>query len=127
MTLSIRSLVLAVTVVCLSPLAAEAGPFRSKSSQPTSCPWWRPCGPGETFGGNKRVPQGAFGVDARPACQRHDECYEDPTTGRKTCDKNFHNDLRCMCENSTHPFLCKRLAKVAYLSVRLFGSKSKTT
>jgi len=124
--MTLRSLLLAATVVCLSPLAAEAGPFGKKPSQSDSCPWWRPCGPGETYSGNKRIPQGAFGVDIRPACERHDRCYEDPTTGRKVCDDAFHRELRCMCESSTHPWLCKRAAKLGYISIRLFGGGSKS-
>jgi hypothetical protein len=125
MTTPIRSLVLAAAVVCLFPLTADAGGLK-KSKEPMSCPWWRPCGPGNTFGGNRFIPQGAFGVDARPACQRHDNCYEDPNTGRKVCDLNFYNELRCACAQSTHPWLCKRAAKLAYYGVRLFGSSSKT-
>jgi hypothetical protein len=120
-----RSLLVAAAAVCLSPLSAEAGGHK-KQSDPLPCPWWRPCGSGETFGGNKRIPQSGFGIDIRPACQRHDWCYEDPTTGRKQCDVTFHKELRCMCENSTHPFLCKRAAKLAYVSVRLFGGSSKS-
>lgn len=119
-----RLTVLALALVCgLSDSASAAG----RSRGPTSCPWWRPCGPGETFGGNKRIPQGAFGADARPSCERHDQCYRDAVTGRKVCDQNFRNDLRCECENSTHPWLCKRLAGVAYALVRVSGRSSYGT
>ena len=55
--MTIRSVLLSTAVVCLFPLLAEAGPFGKKSSQPDSCPWWRPCGPGETYGGEALRPE----------------------------------------------------------------------
>ena len=39
------------------------------------CPPWRPCGPGNPYGGNRLIPQGFYGADFRPACAAHDACY----------------------------------------------------
>jgi hypothetical protein len=116
-----RLTVFAILLVCGPSTPADAG-WLSRGS--TDRPWWRPCGPGDTYGGNRLIPQGAFGVDARPACEKHDECYRDATTDRKTCDEAFLNDLRCACENSIHPRLCKRAAKLAYFAVRVGGRSS---
>lgn len=117
---SARTAVIALALVCLSPLAADAaGNARRNASK--SCPAWRPCGPGETWGGNRFIPQGAYGVDARHVCQKHDECY-DANGNRKDCDVAFYNELKCLCESSTNPRACKRAARVAYLGVRLLGS-----
>jgi hypothetical protein len=122
----IRPAFAALALIFVSPLAAEARwPGKAPDPTKTNCPWWRPCGPGETFGGNRSVPQGAFGVDARPACQRHDDCYDNPCTNRKDCDRAFRDELMSLCPYSTHPRLCKHAARMAYLGVRIFGRNSK--
>lgn len=124
MSSPVRLTAFAILLVCGLSAPAEAG---GRSRGPTDCPWWRPCGPGETFGGNRFIPQGAYGVDARPFCEKHDQCYRDAVTGRKACDEAFLKDLRCACENSTHPRLCKRFAKLAYFGVRIGGRSSYGT
>ncbi|QEL14099.1 hypothetical protein [Limnoglobus roseus] len=120
----LRLAALAFVLACGLPLPVTAA---GRSHGPTDCPWWRPCGPGETYGGNKRVPQGAFGADARPACEKHDQCYRDAVTGRKICDKAFRDDLRSACENSRHPWACKRAAGLGYVAVRVAGRSSYGT
>jgi hypothetical protein len=120
----LRLSLLALALTCGLSVPATAG---GRSRGPTDCPWWRPCGPGNTYGGNRLIPQGAFGVDARPACEKHDQCYRDATGQRKDCDKAFLNDLQCACQNSTHPRLCKKMAKMAYLGVRVGGRSSYGT
>lgn len=98
----------------LSTAAAEA-------QDGYGCPPWRPCGPGNSWGGNLFVKQGALGVDFRPACAAHDACFADPSNPRKVCDRQFLANLNCICENSTHPVLCRMKAQRAYVTVRLFG------
>lgn len=87
-----------------------------------NCPWWRPCGPGNTWGGNRLVKQGAGGVDFRPACAAHDACFADPSIPRKVCDRQFLANMQAGCECSDKPLLCRLKAKQAYLTVRVFGA-----
>jgi hypothetical protein len=121
---TLRLSLLALALFCGVPATASAG---GHSREQLPCPWWRPCGPGNTYGGNQRVPQGAFGVDARPACEKHDQCYREANGRRKDCDRAFLKDLRCECEHSTHPWLCRRVAKLAYIGVRVMGRSSYGT
>ncbi len=87
-----------------------------------SCPSWRPCGGGETWGGNRFIPQFRAGADFRPVCAAHDKCYGAGTTStRKECDDAFLRGLQCACESSTRPRACKRRAKFMYIAVRRFG------
>ncbi len=118
---------LRLTVLTLALTCGLSAPAIAGGRGQTSCPWWRPCGPGETYSGNRFIPQGAFGADARPACERHDQCYRDVVTGRKVCDQTFRNELRCECEHSTHPWLCKRFAGLAYFGVRVAGRSAYGT
>jgi len=98
---------------------------QSKGSNASgNCPAWRPCGPGETWCGNRFIPQTGLGIDARPVCQKHDDCYDTAGVRRKDCDVAFLNELKCLCESSDHPRACKRRARLAYLGVRLFGGSS---
>ena len=114
----------------LTALALLAGgvawPATAAAQSPASadCPWWRPCGSGNTFGGNRFVPQGWFGVDVRPSCAKHDQCYRDATGRRIDCDRAMWGDFRTACQDSPHPWLCHRMATAGYLSVRLFGRSS---
>jgi hypothetical protein len=101
------------------PADVNAGPRSSDS-----CPWWRPCGPGETYGGNKLVPQGARGVDFRSACQRHDDCYDTPGVCRKDCDKQLLHDMLALCDEAGNPHGSRLRAYTGYISVRLFGGPS---
>jgi hypothetical protein len=78
----------------------------------------RPCGPG--YLGNILIPQGFIGVDFRPACRRHDNCYGS-NCPRKACDDRFLNDMLGACECSPLPGLCKLKAYQWYWQVRLFG------
>lgn len=102
--------ILAGLVLLVQGSFAEAG-----------CPPWRPCGPGNTWGGNKLCAQGFYGADFRPACQRHDECYESGCCNRKACDQQFYHDMCEACECSTNPAACRRKAKMYYTAARLFG------
>ena len=78
----------------------------------------RPCGPG--FLGNILIPQGFVGVDFRPACRRHDNCYMTDSP-RKACDQRFLNDMLGACNCSPLPCLCRLRAYQWYWQVRLFG------
>jgi hypothetical protein len=84
------------------------------------CPPWRPCGAGNTWGGNRLVPQGFYGADFRPACARHDECLLSCTC-RRDCDRQFLCDMNCACECSRHPRLCRAKARCYYAMARLLG------
>ena len=78
---------------------------------------WRPCGPGYV---NWLFAQGCAGADFRPACQRHDICYQ-CCPDRKECDVNFHHGMCEACQDSRHPHLCRFTAYVMYKGTRVFG------
>jgi hypothetical protein len=119
---SIRLAALVVAVACLSTARADAAGRPRRAAQ-TSCPAWRPCGP---WFANRIIPQGGYGVDFRPACQRHDDCYLTPGASRKACDLRFLADLRAICAASGNPRGCNRRARVYYVMVRLFGGVARS-
>ncbi|MDB5306104.1 MAG: hypothetical protein JWO38_306 [Gemmataceae bacterium] len=122
---SARSAVLVALIVCSCATTASAGnDTRRAGTARTGCPAWRPCGPGETWGGNRFIPQGGYGVDFRPACQRHDDCYDTPGARRKDCDRQLLKDMNRICESSSNPRGCNRRARMFYISVRLFDGSS---
>ncbi|MBA3314556.1 MAG: phospholipase [Planctomycetota bacterium] len=77
-----------------------------------------PCGP---RGLEWAVPQGFAGADFRPACARHDHCYTIPGTSRRVCDRRFHRELLCACDNSRRPILCRLTANTMGVVTKLFG------
>ena len=87
---------------------------------PGGCPPWRPCGPGNSFGGNRLISQGGFGVDFRSSCASHDACLASGVS-RRQCDQQFHSHMRCACENSRHPILCRMKAFKFFAGARIFG------
>lgn len=87
---------------------------------PGGCPPWRPCGPGNTMGGNRLVAQGFFGADFRPSCSSHDACLA-AGVPRAQCDRQFLNNMNSACDSSNHPFLCRMKAFQYYAGARLFG------
>lgn len=82
----------------------------------TPCPSYRPCGVGETWGGNQMVKQGFFGADFRPSCQAHDTC-EGPS---RDCDRQFLHHMYSACDSSTNPHKCRRKARSYYLASRMY-------
>ena len=85
---------------------------------------WRPCGPGNSCGGNTHVKQGFYGADFRPACAAHDQCLANGCKGhaaRKCCDQQFRANMHCACECSSNPKACVRKANHYYRAARLFG------
>ena len=82
----------------------------------TACPPYRPCGAGQTWGGNRLVRQGFVGVDIRPACQAHDTCYDSP----RECDRRFLCDMYAACENSPNPRKCRKKARTYFLASRVY-------
>jgi hypothetical protein len=99
----------AVLVGCLG-LAPNAGAQQ--------CPPWRPCGPGETWGGNRLIGQGFRGTDFRPACARHDACLAAGCSPR-ACDRAFLRDMNAACAYSTNPWACRRKACRYFLATRI--------
>lgn len=85
------------------------------------CPWWRPCGPGNTWGGNLLFKQGFHGADFRPACQNHDNRLASGMYSRAQVDRMFLDDMYCACDSSSHPILCRMKARHYYIGARLFG------
>ena len=110
-----RLLFLAVFFVsaslAVSPAAADG---------PGGCPPWRPCGPGNSFGGNRLIGQSGFGADFRPSCASHDACLASGAS-RRQCDRQFYSHMRCACENSPHPVLCRMKAFKFFAGARIFG------
>jgi hypothetical protein len=109
-----------VRVVFLSVMAFVSCMSDSQAAGPGACPPWRPCGPGNSFGGNRLLPQGGFGADFRTSCATHDACLASGRS-RHECDREFYNNMNCACESSRHPFLCRVRAFRYYAGVRLFG------
>lgn len=116
-----RTLLLLALVCLLAPASASAQGPRSRQVPPGSCPAWRPCGPGNEWGGNRAFPQVMYGVDGRPMCARHDACYDNPGARRIDCDRAFLAELHAACEFSTNPRACHRKARQVYIAVRLIG------
>lgn len=87
---------------------------------PRGCPPWRPCGPGNSFGGNRLIGQGFYGADFRPACAAHDACLGSGGS-RWNCDQQFLDNMNCACENSNHPVLCRMKAYKYFLATRVLG------
>ncbi len=83
--------------------------------------WWRPCGPGNSCGGNRLFRQGSHGADFRPACQAHDDCYQNGCGRRKDCDRQFRDEMFAACDCSSNPGACRRHARAHYIGARLFG------
>ncbi len=81
---------------------------------------WRPCGPGNSCGGNRLIRQGFFGADFRSACAQHDACYA-AGGNRKACDVQFRNNMYAACACSDNPARCQRKANHYYRAARLFG------
>ena len=102
-----------VAVGCL-----VAGMSATASAQ---CPPWRPCGPGNPFGGNLLFRQGAAGVDYRPACANHDARLANSCNSRRACDQQYLADMNAACACSDNPEKCMRKARMQYVGVRLFG------
>jgi len=75
----------------------------------------RPCGPAYLRGPlSLLIPQGAAGADFRPACRRHDACYEIPGVDKRACDRQFLRGMHAACENSRHPLWCRFVANQMY-------------
>ncbi|MEY4185477.1 MAG: hypothetical protein ACOVRM_07550 [Planctomycetaceae bacterium] len=87
---------------------------------PRGCAPWRPCGPGNSFGGNRLIPQAGFGADFRPSCSSHDACLA-AGVPRRDCDRQFLHNMQCACEQSRHPILCRLQARWYYTAARVFG------
>ena len=84
-----------------------------------SADWWRPCGPGNSCGGNRLVAQGAGGADFRWACAQHDACLESGGD-RAGCDRQFLYELEQACECADNPRRCRAKARHFYRTVRLY-------
>lgn len=95
-------------------ILASALPARAE------CPPWRPCGPQNSWGGNRLIPQGFYGADFRSACAAHDACYQ-TCADRRDCDRQFLCNMQSACDCSANPRACYRKAKFYYMSARLFG------
>jgi|GEM_PF-442283 len=84
------------------------------------CPPWRPCGPGNSWGGNRFIHQGFYSADFRAACAGHDACYQ-TCTNRRDCDRQFLYNMQSACNCSSNPRACYRKAHMYYTAARLFG------
>jgi hypothetical protein len=82
------------------------------------CPPWRPCGPGNTWGGNRLIRQGFYGADFRPACACHDECLK-TCVSRYECDRQFLCNMYAACDDSCNPEKCRHKARCYYRAARL--------
>ena len=85
-----------------------------------------PCGP-PTFSPRMRqllIPQEFADADFRPACRAHDRCYEVPGIDRKLCDDRYLADVKEICQLSSRPWMCERLANTMYRAERVFGQKA---
>ena len=85
----------------------------------------RPCGP-EAMRGPLRflIPQGVAGADFRPACRRHDACYDTLGVNRAACDRRYHRAMQCACDQSRHPLFCRFVARVMYKVTSRRGTRA---
>ena len=90
----------------------------SGAAADAQCPPWRPCGAGNSWGGNRLVAQEFRGVDFRPACAAHDACLA-TCASRADCDRQFLCDLQAACAYSCNPAACNRKARQFYAGARL--------
>ena len=97
-----------------------AGAAEVRAAGPYGCPPWRPCGPGNSFGGNRLIAQGFGGANFRPSCATHDACLASGAS-RRECDRRFLGQMNAACDCSRHPFLCRMKALQFYAGARLFG------
>ncbi len=75
----------------------------------------RPCGPDSLTGPLRMlIPQGVGGADFRPACRRHDACYDTPGSNKTQCDRRYRREMLGTCRNSRHPILCRMTANLMY-------------
>jgi hypothetical protein len=101
------------------------GTITTAFAQDGSCPPWRPCGPGNSWGGNRLVKQGSHGADFRPACASHDACLASGMYSRRECDRMFYQNMRASCDCSSNPRACERRARRYYVATRLFGGSHR--
>ncbi|MDF2378250.1 MAG: hypothetical protein P1U81_18580 [Verrucomicrobiales bacterium] len=83
-----------------------------------------PCGPDSIKGPFRLLlaaGQGHHGADFRPACVKHDLCYDTVGELQKDCDDIFLADLLAACENSKYPKMARCKAKFSYWLVSHFG------
>lgn len=84
-----------------------------------------PCGPSGKNGPLARlIPQEFHGADFRPACRAHDACYGSPGSCRAECDRRFRQDLLCACGDSTHPALCRFIARNMGRATKAGGARA---
>ena len=89
------------------------------AGQDTGCPCGPPLAP--AWVRNALFPQELLGVDIRPSCYWHDDCYATPGTNRLQCDKQFRAMLANHCATSPNPRRCMHLAHGVYFVERTFG------
>ncbi|KAG6010176.1 hypothetical protein E4U21_007653 [Claviceps maximensis] len=89
---------------------------------PSTLDWWSD--------GCTNSPDNPLGFPYTPACNRHDFGYNNYrhqlrfTKGnKKHIDDNFHDDLDHQCDIGSWKWVCKRLADVYYLAVRVGGGR----
>ena len=105
-----------LAMICLLTVNLDS----AQAGGPGGCPPWRPCGPGNSMGGNRWLAQGGFGADFRPSCATHDACLASGRS-RAQCDREFHSHMVQACDHSRHPFLCRLRACRFFAGARLFG------
>ena len=82
----------------------------------------RPCGPDSMTGPLRLlVPQGVGGADFRPACRRHDACYDTVGANKAACDRRYLREMQCACHQSRHPILCRIVARLMYQATARYG------
>ena len=93
----------------------------SMFAMPAQANEWRPCGPCNSWGGNRLFRQGSNGADFRCACAAHDDCYQNGCANRRDCDLQFRDSMYSACDCSSNPKACRRHARTYYIGARLFG------
>ncbi|KAF4967413.1 hypothetical protein FSARC_5026 [Fusarium sarcochroum] len=79
------------------------------------------------------APDNPFRFPFAPACHRHDFGYGNyriqerfTQTAKQKIDKLFHNDLYHQCKKIKPSSVCKSLADMYYVAVRIMGGKHAT-
>jgi RHS repeat-associated protein len=116
----------------LAEVVEGANSYESFHNSPTILVdyWGLWCGSSDpgSIGADAFVPDSPVGFDFGPACENHDHCYGTCGASKKSCDKQFLNDMRNKCRSYqpmlANPGFCLLLANIYYQAVNWGGSSA---
>jgi hypothetical protein len=115
-------LILVLAVNLFSASSSNAEEYGWGAPQPSAGEPNRPCGPDGLTGPLRNlIPQGFHGASFRPACIKHDACYDTYGIDRMICERNYKRDMLKACSCSSRPIRCRMMAHFMANNVRRFG------